>query len=155
MNVSAQRKLILLVEDSPDDVALTLRAFRKLDFACDIEVARDGVEALDFLFRLGAYAAHPRLSEPVLILLDLKLPKLDGLEVLRQLRRDSWGCAIPVIVFTTSTEPADMLESYRRGANSFISKPVDSDAFFAAIAQVGNYWLYLNQLPVSGLVTGT
>ena len=139
-------KTILLVEDNPDDEALTLRAVRK-HVSYGIVVVRDGAEALEYLFGTGRYAGRDLLVNPLLILLDLKLPKVNGLEVLRRMRDDARTRSIPVIVFTSSTEEQDILDSYRLGANSYIRKPVDYGQFCDNMKQVMNYWLCVNQLP--------
>lgn len=139
-------KMILLVEDNPDDEALTLRAVRK-HMPYGIVVARDGAEALDYLFCTGRYAGRDPLANPLLVLLDLKLPKVNGLEVLRRMREDGSTRSIPVVVFTSSTEEQDILDSYRLGANSYIRKPVDYGQFCDDMKQVMNYWLSVNQLP--------
>jgi two-component system, response regulator len=139
-------KTILLVEDNPDDEALTLRAVRK-HMPHPIAVARDGAEALDFLFGTGLHACRDTSVPPLLVLLDLKLPKVNGLEVLRRMREDSRTRSIPVVVFTSSTEEQDILDSYRLGANSYIRKPVDYGQFCEDMKQVMNYWLCVNQLP--------
>ena len=139
-------KMILLVEDNPDDEALTLRAVRK-HMPYGIVVARDGAEALDYLFGTGRYAGRDPLANPLLVLLDLKLPKVNGLEVLRRMREDGRTRSIPVVVFTSSTEEQDILDSYRLGANSYIRKPVDYGQFCDNMKQVMNYWLSVNQLP--------
>jgi CheY-like chemotaxis protein len=134
---------ILLVEDNPNDAELTLRALKKARVANDVHIARDGAEALDFLFgREGVPAVLPRV-----ILLDLKLPKVDGLEVLRRVRGDERTKLIPVIVLTSSREESDLVASYRLGANSYIVKPVESEAFFKAVNDIGLYWLLLNEPP--------
>jgi two-component system response regulator len=134
---------ILLVEDNPDDVQLTLRAFKKNNIANPVAVARDGVEALDYLF--GPAAAGRDL--PAVMLLDLKLPKVDGLEVLRRVRAEPRTRFLRVVVLTSSREDQDVLSSYALGANSYIRKPVDFDAFVAAVGQLGLYWLLLNERP--------
>lgn len=138
-------KTILLVEDNPDDEALTLRAVKK-HMPYGIVVARDGAEALDYLFVAGRWAER-EAANPLLILLDLKLPKVNGLEVLRRMREDARTRSIPVIVFTSSTEEQDILDSYRLGANSYIRKPVDYGQFCDNMKQVMHYWLSVNQLP--------
>jgi CheY-like chemotaxis protein len=138
--------MILLVEDNPDDEALTLRAVRK-HMSHSIVVARDGAEALDFLFGTGSHAGRDLTMSPLLVLLDLKLPKVNGLEVLRRLREDARTRSIPVIVFTSSTEEQDILDSYRLGANSYVRKPVDYGQFCGDLKQVMTYWLNVNQLP--------
>lgn len=137
-------KTILLVEDNPDDEALTLRAVKK-QVPHGIVVARDGAEALDCLFGAGKH--NGGAVSPLLVLLDLKLPKVNGLEVLRRIREDQRTRTIPVIVFTSSTEEQDILESYRLGANSYVRKPVDYRQFCDDLKQVMNYWLNVNQLP--------
>jgi two-component system, response regulator len=139
-------KTILLVEDNPDDEALTLRAVRK-HMPHPVVVARDGAEALEFLFGTGRYAERDVSVSPLLVLLDLKLPKVNGLEVLRRIREDARTRSIPVVVFTSSTEEQDIQDSYRLGANSYIRKPVDYGQFCEDIKQVMHYWLCVNQLP--------
>jgi two-component system response regulator len=138
--------MILLVEDNPDDEALTLRAVRK-HIPYGIVVARDGAEALEFLFGTGRYAGRDLTVNPLLVLLDLKLPKVTGLEVLRRIRGDGRTRPVPVVVFTSSTEEQDILDSYRLGANSYIRKPVDYSQFCDDMKQVMTYWLQVNQLP--------
>jgi len=142
-----REKVILLVEDNPDDEALTLRAFRKNNIANEVVVARDGAEALDRVFGAGAHAGKPLDPEPALVLLDLKLPKVDGLEVLRRLRADERTKLLPVVVLTSSKEEQDVVRSYRLGANSYIRKPVDFDQFVQAVKELGLYWLVLNEAP--------
>jgi CheY-like chemotaxis protein len=141
------RKIILLIEDNPDDEALTLRAFCKNTFQDEIVVARDGAEALDYLFGTGAFAGRDLSMMPALTLLDLKLPKIDGLEVLRRIRADARTQFIPVVVLTSSNERHDVLNSYKSGANSYIRKPVDFAMFNEAARQLGIYWLLMNQPP--------
>jgi two-component system response regulator len=136
---------ILLVEDSPKDEALTLRALKKSNIANTVMVAHDGVEALDYLFGRSADGCHNTM--PQLILLDLKLPKLDGHEVLKRIRSDARTQLLPVVILTTSIEDTDRLEGYRLGANSYIRKPVDFAEFAEAIIQLGLYWLVLNEAP--------
>lgn len=138
---------ILLVEDNPDDVELTLHALRKHNLANRIEVVRDGAEALEFIFATGAYAGRNVENGPRVILLDLKLPKVDGLEVLRRVKADPRTRRIPVVMLTSSREERDIVESYSLGVNSYITKPVDFDQFTEAVRQVGLYWLLLNQPP--------
>ena len=138
---------ILLVEDNPTDEELTLRALKKGKIANAIFVVRDGAEALDFLFCRGEYAGRVTLLRPKLILLDLKLPKIDGLEVLRQIRNSDLTRLIPVVVLTSSREERDIVESYRLGVNSYIVKPVEFDKFVEAVKNLGWYWLLLNQPP--------
>jgi two-component system response regulator len=140
-------KLIMLVEDNPDDETLTLRALRKNNIQNEVVVARDGVEALDYLFGSGAYAERDPRRKPVVILLDLKLPKIDGLEVLRRLRADERTQFIPVVVLTSSKEEQDLMNSYSFGCNSYIRKPVDFVQFVEAVRQLGLYWLVLNEVP--------
>lgn len=137
--------VILLVEDNPRDEALTLRALRKNHIANNIVVARDGVEALDYLFGTGAYAERDLSQMPQLILLDLKLPKVDGLGVLQKIRADEHTRRLPVVVFTSSNEEQDLVDSYNLGANSYIRKPVDFEQFMEASKHLGLYWLVLNQ----------
>ena len=140
-------KYILLVEDNPDDELLTVRALKKNNIANRIEVVRDGQEALDFMFAQGEYEGRDPLDLPQVILLDLKLPKLNGLEVLRELRGHERTCLVPVVVLTSSNEERDMIESYQLGANSYVRKPVDFDQFIEAARQLGLYWMLLNQTP--------
>lgn len=138
---------ILLVEDNPDDVELTRRAFRKSDLTPTITVARDGIEALDYLFATGAHAHRDPLDLPHLVLLDLKLPRLDGLQVLERIRANPTTSLLPVVILTSSVEPRDLTAGYGIGANSYIRKPVDFQEFVAAVRQLGLYWLLLNQPP--------
>jgi len=138
---------ILLVEDNPDDVELTLRAFHKNNIANNVVIARDGVEALDYLFCQGAYADRIIKDTPRLILLDLKLPKLDGLQVLERLRADERSKLIPVVILTSSKEEQDLISSYKSGANSYVRKPVDFNRFVEAVRQIGLYWLLINEPP--------
>jgi two-component system, response regulator len=140
-------KIILLVEDNANDEMLTLRAFQKNNFLNRVVVARDGVEALDYLFGAGAYAGRDPSEHPRVILLDLKLPQVDGLEVLRQLRGDPRTRRIPVVVLTSSCEERDLVVSYDLGANSFIRKPVDFDQFVEAVRHLHFYWMVLNEPP--------
>lgn len=142
-----KNKMILLVEDNPDDEALTLRALKKNNVGNTVAIVRDGAEALDFLFCSGVYADRDPRDLPQVILLDLKLPKLDGLEVLRRLRADKRTSLLPVVILTSSKEEQDLLESYKNGANSYIRKPVDFDQFVEAVRQLGLYWLILNEAP--------
>jgi two-component system response regulator len=138
-------KVILLVEDNPDDEALTLRAFKKNNIRNTVVVAHDGVEALDYLFGAGAYAGRDTDEMPEVVLLDIKLPKLDGLEVLKRLRADERTRLIPVVILTSSKEEQDLIMSYSLGANSYVRKPVDFDEFMGAVRQLGLYWLVLNE----------
>jgi two-component system response regulator len=140
---------ILLVEDNPSDVELALHALAKHHLANRIQVVRDGAEALEFVFCTGAYAQRANENSPRVILLDLKLPKVDGLEVLRQIKADERTRAIPVVVLTSSREEPDIAESYRLGVNSYIVKPVDFEQFTEAVRQLGLYWLLLNEPPVN------
>lgn len=141
----ANGKAILLVEDNPDDQALLLRAMKKNHLANEIVVANDGVEALDYLFGRGSFSDRDMSARPELILLDLKLPRMSGFEVLQALRADERTKYIPVVVLTSSAEEADMVKSYDLGANSFVQKPVDFEEFVEAAAKLGLYWLVLNK----------
>ncbi len=134
-----------MVEDNPNDVELTLHVLRKYNLANHIEVVRDGAEALEFILATGAYADRDIENSPKVILLDLKLPKFDGLEVLRRIRSDPRTKHIPVVILTSSSEERDIIESYELGANSYIVKPVDFEQFTEAVRQLGLYWLLLNQ----------
>jgi two-component system response regulator len=145
MEKTVMTKIILLVEDNPDDVELTVIAFKKNRIANEIVVARDGAEALDYLFGTGIHAGRDLNIMPTLILLDLKLPKLDGLEVLKRLRENARTKRIPVVVLTSSKEQQDIIESYNLGANSYVRKPVDFTTFMEAAKQLGLYWLVLNE----------
>lgn len=138
---------ILLVEDNPADVELTQRALRKENIANRIEVCGDGEQALDFVFCRGAYGSRSFNHQPRLILLDLKLPRVDGLEVLKELKADARTRAIPVVVMTSSREEADLVRSYQLGVNSYIQKPVDFDQFRDIVKQLGLYWMVVNQTP--------
>lgn len=140
-------KNILLVEDNPDDEALAMRALRKSNLVNDIVVARDGVEALDYLFGTGTYEGRDTSAMPTLILLDLKLPKIDGLEVLRRIRADEKTKHLSVVALTSSSEEQDMIDSYDLHVNSYVRKPVDFNQFAEAVSQVGLYWLVLNEPP--------
>ena len=140
---------ILLVEDNPNDVELTLHAFEKHHLANTVQVVRDGEEALDFLLRRGAYADRKGRRQPKVVLLDLKLPKVDGLEVLRTIRSDSTLRTLPVVVLTSSREERDLVESYELGVNSYIVKPIDFAAFLETASTLGLYWLLLNEPPPS------
>ncbi len=138
---------ILLVEDNPNDVELTLRALKKRNLANKVHVVKDGAEALEFIFGTGTYAERNINQIPKVILLDLKLPKVDGLEVLRIVKSDERTKVIPVVVLTSSKEESDLVESYRLGANSYITKPVDFDKFAQIVSEMGLYWLLVNQPP--------
>jgi len=140
-------KMILLVEDNPDDEALTIRALRKNNIGNELIVVRDGAEALDFLFCTGAYADRDPHDKPQVILLDLKLPKVDGLEVLRRIRADEKTHVLPVVILTSSNEDQDRIQGYSLGANSYVRKPVDFTEFVDAVRQLGLYWLVLNEAP--------
>lgn len=143
-------KTILLVEDNPDDVKLTLRAFKQHNFQNSIVVAHDGVEALDYLFGTGPYAGRDVSERPLVVFLDLNLPKLDGLEVLKRIRSDPRTALQPVVILTSSKEEMDMMSGYQLGANSYVRKPVDFDAFVEAVRQLGLYWVLLNEpVPVA------
>ena len=139
-----ESKVILLVEDNLKDEALTLRALKKSNIVNDVVVARDGVEALDYLFGTGAHAGRDTSGMPQLVLLDLKLPKVDGLQVLQRMREDERTRRLPVVVFTSSSEEEDLINSYNLGANSYVRKPVDFEHFLEAAKQLGLYWLVLN-----------
>jgi len=141
------RKTLLLVEDNPDDEALTLRALRRNNIANEIIVARDGQEALDYLFATGAFDGRDINEQPQVILLDLKLPKVDGLQVLERLRAEPETRHIPVVVLTSSNEERDIIRSYDLGANSYVRKPVDFEQFLQAARQLGLYWMVLNEVP--------
>jgi two-component system response regulator len=138
-------KVILLVEDNPDDEELTLRALKKNNIQNDVVVARDGVEALDYLFGTGSYAGRDASKLPSVTLLDLKLPKIDGLEVLKRVRADERTRLLPVVILTSSKEEQDLINGYTLGANSYIRKPVDFSQFIEAVRQLGLYWLLLNE----------
>ncbi len=142
-----QNKIVLLVEDNPDDEALTLRALHKHNMANEIVVARDGQEALDFLFGEGKYSDRDTSILPQVILLDLKLPKIDGLEVLARLRSNEQTRHVPVVILTSSNHEQDMVRCYDLGANSYVRKPVDFEQFIEAAHQLGLYWLVLNEDP--------
>ena len=138
---------ILLVEDNPNDVELTLHALKKNNITNHIQVVRDGAEALEYLFATGAYADRDVNHQPKVVLLDLKLPKVDGLEVLRRIKADVHTRGIPVVVLTSSREERDIVNSYQLGVNSYITKPVDFEQFTDAVRQLGLYWLLLNEPP--------
>jgi two-component system response regulator len=147
LEVLLKEKVILLVEDNSDDEILTLRALKKNNITNEVVVARDGVEALDYLFGTGRYAGRDISVMPQITLLDLKLPKIDGLEVLRRVRANDATKFLPVVILTTSNEDKDRLAGYSLGANSYIRKPVDFEQFTQAVLQLGLYWLLLNQAP--------
>jgi len=142
-----EKKIILLVEDNPDDEALTMRVLNKYRVGNEIVVVRDGAEALDFVFAKGAFAGRDMFPLPQVILLDLQLPKIDGLEVLRRLRADERTRILPVVILTSSNEERDIVEGYKIGANSYIRKPVDFMQFTESIRQLALYWLVLNKPP--------
>ncbi|MBL1176825.1 response regulator [Pantanalinema sp. GBBB05] len=138
---------ILLVEDNPDDEELTIRALQRSGLMNEIVVARDGVEALDYLFGTGQYAGRNTQIQPAVVLLDLQLPRINGIEVLQRLRADDRTRFLPVVVFTSSNEQRDFVDSYSYGCNSYICKPIDFIQFSAAVRQLGMYWLLLNEVP--------
>jgi len=142
-----RKKVILLVEDNPDDELLALRALKKNNLINEVVVAHDGVEALDYLFGAGEHAGRDTNVMPQLILLDLKLPRIDGLEVLRRLRADGRTRLLPVVILTSSREQQDMLDGYGLGANSYVRKPVNFEQFVGAVEQLKLYWLSLNEAP--------
>ena len=142
-----KNKIILLVEDNPDDVKLTLRALKKSNILNEVVVAQDGVEALDYLFGTGKFEDRDTRIMPQMILLDLKMPRMDGLEVLQRIREDERTKVLPVVILTTSSEDKDRVESYKLGANSYVRKPVDFNQFVEAVRQLGLYWLVLNEAP--------
>ncbi len=142
-----ESNIILLVEDNPDDIMMTCRALKKNNILNEVVVAEDGAEALDYLFGAGKYAGRDATICPQVILLDLNLPKMGGLEVLKQVRADERTSLLPIVVLTTSNEDRDRVESYRLGTNSYVQKPVDFDQFSQAIRQLGLYWLLLNKSP--------
>ena len=145
--MNAQIQTILVVEDNPDDVELLLRALRKNNIANDIVITHDGAEALDYLFCTGAYADRDKTAMPRIILLDLKLPKLNGLQVLERLRADERTMLTPVIILTSSKEEQDLISGYKTGANSYVRKPVNFNQFVEAVRQIGLYWLLINETP--------
>lgn len=150
MNPTTPQEIeILLIEDNPDDLEMTLRALRRAKLANSIHVARDGAEALEFIFAQGPHAGRKVENGPKVMLLDLKLPKVDGLEVLRRVKADPRTKVIPVVVLTSSKEQPDVVECYKLGVNSYIVKPVNFERFAAAVAELGMYWLLLNQPPKS------
>jgi len=139
---------ILLVEDNPNDIELTLRALKKNNLANKVLVVTDGAQALDFIFHTGAYAGRVTDNHPKIILLDLKLPKVDGIEVIRKIKSEMETKVIPIVVLTSSEEEKDVMESYGLGVNSYIVKPVDFDKFAKTVADIGLYWLLINKPPV-------
>lgn len=141
------QKTILLVEDNPNDEMLTIRALKKNNILNEVIVARDGAQALDYLFAEGVHEGRDLNNQPQVILLDLKLPKVDGHEVLKRIKSDERTKLLPVVVLTTSSEDQDVISSYQLGANSYIRKPVDFDQFIKAVGQLGLYWLVLNEAP--------
>ncbi len=142
-----RRSLLMLVEDNPDDEELTLLAFEQNNISSEVVIAHDGVEALDYLFGTGIYANRDLSVMPALILLDLQLPKINGLQVLQRLRADDRTKLIPVVILTTSNEQQDLINSYSLGCNSYIRKPVDYEQFVRVVQQLGMYWLLLNEPP--------
>ncbi len=142
-----EEKMILLVEDNPDDEALTLRALKKNNIGNNLVVVRDGAEALDFLFGTGAYVDRDIQNLPQIILLDLNLPKIGGLDVLRRIRQEELTRLLPVVILTSSKEEQDLIKGYSLGANSYVRKPVDFNQFIEAVHQLGLYWLVLNETP--------
>ena len=145
--MALESKMILLVEDNADDEELTMRALKKNNIGNKVFVVRDGAEALDFLFCEGIYAGRDPNEKPQVTLLDLKLPKVDGLEVLRRLRADERTQLLPIVILTSSNEEQDVIEGYQMGANSYVRKPVDFSEFLEAARQLGLYWLVLNKVP--------
>ena len=147
---NSQSKVVLLVEDNPDDVELTLRAFKKYNIMNEVVVASDGAEALDYLFCTGRYASRDTNNLPEIVLLDLKLPKVDGLEVLQRLRADERTKHLPVVILTSSNEERDLINGYKLGANSYVQKLVEFTQFSEAVGRLGIYWLLLNKSPKKG-----
>jgi CheY-like chemotaxis protein len=145
--MNSQQVEILLVEDSPTDAELTIRALKKRNLANHLVHVTDGQAALDFLFSTGPYRDRPKNEQPKVVLLDLKLPKLNGIEVLRQLRANEHTKLLPVVIMTSSREDRDVIESYKLGANSYVVKPVEFESFAEAVSNLGLYWLLLNQPP--------
>ena len=148
--MGAKDKVILLVEDNADDETLTLRALKRHNISNPVVVARDGVEALDYLFATGPHAGRDAMELPQVMLLDLKLPRLDGLEVLRRVRADERTHRLPVVILTSSREESDVVRGYDLGANSYVRKPVDFNEFLESVRQLGLYWLILNETPPAG-----
>jgi CheY-like chemotaxis protein len=145
-----EEKIILLVEDNPDDVDLTIRAFKRNNIGNKVIVAEDGAEALDYLFGTGMYIGRNMKDMPVVVLLDLKLPKIDGLEVLKSIRQDERTKLLPVVVLTSSAEQKDVIEGYSLGANSYVRKPINFEQFVEAVKHLGLYWLLWNEPPPLG-----
>lgn len=143
-----EEKIILLVEDNPDDVDLTLRAFEKNRIKNKVIVVEDGIEALDYIFRRGKFENRKLKELPAVVLLDLKLPKIDGFEVLKAIRENEITKLLPVVILTTSKEEQDIIKGYKNGANSYIRKPVDFNSFFEVVQTLGLYWLILNEPPI-------
>jgi two-component system response regulator len=143
-------KIILLIEDNPDDVALTIRAFEKNRIKNKVIIAEDGVEALDYIFRKGKYSERNINENPALVLLDINLPKINGFEILKKIRENESSKLLPVVILTSSKEEMDIIKGYKYGANSYIRKPVDFEKFFEVIQTLGLYWLILNEIPNSG-----
>jgi two-component system response regulator len=141
-------KIILLVEDNPDDEVLMMRSLKKHRITNEVVVAHDGVEALDYLFAKGAYQGRDTSIMPALVLLDLKLPKIDGMEVLQKIRSEQSTMHLPVVILTSSKEEYDVARGYQKGCNSYVRKPIDFAAFAAAVGQLGMYWLLLNEAPI-------
>jgi len=141
------KRTILLVEDNPDDVELTLRALKQYNVGNQIDVVRDGAEALEYLFTTGTYAERDASNMPAVVILDLKLPKVDGLEVLQRMRADERTKLVPVVILTSSKEEKDMINGYKFGANSYVQKPVDFTQFLEAARQLGLYWMVINEPP--------
>lgn len=146
--MNQHNETILLVEDNPDDVELLLRALRKNNIANDITITSDGAEALDYLFAQGKFSSRNANETPRIILLDLKLPKLNGLQVLERIRADERTALTPVIILTSSKEEQDLISGYKSGANSYVRKPVDFNEFVDAVRQIGLYWLLINENPI-------
>ena len=146
----AEKAILLLVEDNPDDEALAVRALKKNHVLNEVIVVRDGAEALHYLYGTGKYEGRDVAKQPEVVLLDLKLPKMDGLEVLRRIRADERTMYLPVVVLTSSNAQKDLVESYRLGANAYVRKPVEFEEFSEAVSQVGLFWLILNEPPAEG-----
>jgi two-component system response regulator len=145
-----EEKIVLLVEDNPDDVELTIRAFKKNNILNRVIVAKDGVEALDYLFGTGMHAGRKIKDMPVIVLLDLKLPRIDGIEVLKSIRQNEFTRLLPVVILTSSREEQDLVNGYRLGANSYVRKPISFDQFAEAMKHLGLYWLIWNEPPPLG-----